>query len=237
MKYCSKCGASCADDARFCHYCGNSLAVNAVSTVVDVEPVDLEVGYRVVLFSIGTCKKSTAKEVLADLIGYTPSTVADLIKEAPVEIADELSYQQALIIAQAMAEYGMEVTIVDENNNYINVENNASLSSVFNSDGSIEAAALAVLATLTAVNRVHRYRKYKKSSLLSLLFKPLYQKKPPVHVRRTVSRDPEPARRISVHHNQAPRNNRLKNHVNDGFRSPNGNHAINRNGNNGRRSR
>ncbi|MBQ9036716.1 MAG: zinc ribbon domain-containing protein [Erysipelotrichaceae bacterium] len=198
MNYCSYCGSVVSDDARYCSNCGKPVNKTVVETLSTVnEPLDLDEGYRVVLFSKGTCTKSVAKEVLMDLLGYSSSTVLDLLNQVPVEIADELNYNQATVIAQALAEYGMEVTIVDEDDKYISVATNK-LSSVFDSTGALVAGALATLATLTAANRVHRYRKYRKPSLLSMLFKPLYKPAPLRHIRRTVSRDPEPARRIRI---------------------------------------
>ena len=198
MKYCPNCGSAVADSANYCPNCGRKINV---LTVYDEEPADLDSGYRVVLFSRGTCTLKTTKEVLCDLLGYSTSTVTDLLDNAPVEIADELTELQAVTIAQALAEYGMDVTIVDENDRYVDFTDKAN-DSVFDSTGELIAAALAVFSGLSAANRVHRYRKYKKPSLLSLLFRPKYRKKPPVHIRRKIHHAPEPSRRITV---QKPR--------------------------------
>ena len=200
MNYCPKCGTSVSSTARYCSNCGCALSSSEpVAYLADLadEPADRDDGYRVILFSRGTCSLKNTREVLSDLLGYTSSTVSDLLDNAPVEIADELTEIQAVTIAQALAEYGMEVTIVDEDNRYIDFSDKAT-DSVFDSAGSLIASALGVFAGLTAANRVHRYRKYKRPSLLSLLFKPKYKKSPPVHVRRKISRDPEPVRRIEV---------------------------------------
>ena len=198
MNYRKYCGNEVSDDARYCPNCGKPLTGTVVETVSPViEPDDLEDGYRVVLFSRGTCNKTTAKEVLMDLLGYSSATVLELLDQMPVEIADELNYTQATVIAQTLSEYGMEVTIVDENNKYVNVASNK-LTSVFDTTGALVASALATLATLTAANRIHRYRRYRKPGLLSLLFRPSYKPAPPKHIRRVVSRDPEPTRRISI---------------------------------------
>ena len=199
MKYCSKCGNEINDDANYCPYCGT--AVNTVMSVVsyEAEPEDLDYGYRVILYSKGTCTLRTAKEVLADLLGYSLATAGELLDCVPVEIADELTQLQAVTIGQALAEYGMDVAIVDEDNTYVDLTDRVS-SSVFTSTGALVTTALSVLATLSAANRVHSYRKYKKPSLLSLIFRPKYikPKAKPVHIRRTVNPRPEPSRRISV---------------------------------------
>ncbi|MBR0137167.1 MAG: zinc-ribbon domain-containing protein, partial [Erysipelotrichaceae bacterium] len=127
MKFCSNCGHLLEDSANFCSNCGK--AVNS-DPVYDYEPEDLDVGYRVVLISRGSCSVSNAKELLSDLLGYSSSTAKDLLDEAPVEIADELTEKQAVVLAQALAEYGMEITIVDENNTFVDFSSKAT-SSVF----------------------------------------------------------------------------------------------------------
>lgn len=204
MKYCSYCGSSVANNANFCPNCGGALT-DGTKTVTSVygEPVDLDTGYRIVLFSRGTCSLKNAKEVLCDLLGYTPATASDLLDNMPIEVADELTELQAVTIAQALAEYGMEVTTVDENDQYVDFTNKAT-KSVFDSTGALITSAIAALATLSAANRVHRYRRYKKPSLLQLLFRPRYAvPAPPIHRRRNVIRQPEPRYKYEVRRPQA----------------------------------
>ena len=197
MKYCTYCGSAMEDDANYCPNCGGEAYDAGAERPVTEEPEDLDVGYRIVLFSRGTCSLKTTKEVLCDLLGYTTATVEDLLENRPVEIADELTELQAVTIAQVLAEYGMEITIVDENNNYVDLSYKAQ-SSVFDNSGRMLDSALRTLATLSALNRVHRYRRYRKPSLLSLLFMPSYVRPRPVHVRRHINLDPEPRRRIVI---------------------------------------
>ena len=220
MKYCVTCGKAIEyDDAMFCPYCGKKIQTateiveedtmaaiwNGISTEdpIDVEPVtvlepeDIEEGYRVVLISRGTCTAKMAKEVICDLLGYTATTATSLLEEVPVELADELNERQAVVLAQALAEYGMQVTVVDENNRYVNIDSQAT-NTVYSATGDLTAAALAVISSLTAANRVHRYRRYKKPSLLDLIFRPAYKVPQPVHVRRKVVKEPESLRRITV---------------------------------------
>ena len=204
MKYCPYCGSSVANSANFCPNCGGALSENR-KTVTDVngEPVDLDVGYRVVLFSRGSCSLKNAREVLCDLLGYTSTTASDLLENMPIEVADELTELQAVTIAQALSEYGMEVTIVDENDQYVDFTDRAKRS-VFDSGGDLIASAVAALATLSAVNRVHRYRRYKRPSLLWWLFRPRYaMPMPPVHRRRNIVHHPEPRYRYEVRRPQA----------------------------------
>ena len=216
MKYCVGCGHELNDDDLYCPKCGKRQSDEETVYLADYldeieeEPEDLDEGYRVVLVSIGTCKKKTAREVLVDLLGYASSTVDDLLEEVPVEIADELSEIQANVLAKALYDYGMEVTVVDEDNVYVDITEDDD--SVYDDDGNLFESALLTLMTLKAANRVHRYRRYKKPSLLSLLFRPRRKRRPPVHIRRTVNRDPEPRRRMEVrkqpvHHDLAPKQN------------------------------
>ncbi|MBQ6559307.1 MAG: zinc ribbon domain-containing protein [Erysipelotrichaceae bacterium] len=197
MKYCTYCGSAMEDDANYCPNCGGEAYDAGAERPITEEPDDLDVGYRIVLFSRGTCSLKTTKEVLCDLLGYTTATVEDLLENMPVEIADELTELQAVTIAQVLAEYGMEITIVDEYNNYVDLSYKAQ-TSVFDDSGRMLDSALRTLATLSALNRVHRYRRYRKPSLLSLLFMPSYVRPRPVHVRRHINLDPEPRRRIVI---------------------------------------
>ncbi|MBR4422166.1 MAG: zinc ribbon domain-containing protein [Erysipelotrichaceae bacterium] len=197
MKYCTYCGSAMDDNANYCPNCGAEAYDAGMEKVITEEPEDLDVGYRVVLFSRGDCSLKVTKEVLSDLLGYSTTTVEDLLDNMPVEVADELTELQALTIAQVLAEYGMEVTVVDEEDNYVDLSDKAE-TSVFDSKGSMLESTLMVLATLSAYNRVHRYRRYRRPSLLSLLFRPRYRRPPFVHVRRHINRDPEPRKRIVI---------------------------------------
>ena len=195
MKYCAYCGASVADDARYCSNCGAALTDELSSSLS--EPADRNVGYRIILVSRGTCSNKQAREVLCDLLGYNTATAKDLLNNVPLEIADELTELQAVTIAQALCEYGMNVTIVDEDDRYVNMNDKAT-SSIFDNTGALIASAAAALATLNAANRVHRYRLYKRPGLRNLFFRPAYPRHDVVHVRRNVVPEPEPRRRYQV---------------------------------------
>ena len=191
------CGAVLSDDLKYCPYCGTKLDLDRNEEIRSLEPADKNEGYRIILISTGSCKTNTAKEVLIDLLGYTSTTARELLDEVPVEIADELNERQAIVLAQALSEYGMEVTIVDQNDTYVNFSNKE-LASVFDKKGALVGAALAVLSGLTAINRVHRYRKYRKPSIIDMIFAPQYTINRPYHIRRNISLDPEPRRRITI---------------------------------------
>ncbi len=197
MKYCTYCGSAMEDEANYCPNCGGEAYDAGAERPAAPEPEDLDIGYRIVLFSRGSCSLKTTKEVLCDLLGYSTATVEDLLDNMPVEVADELTELQAVTIAQVLAEYGMEITIVDENDQYVDLSHKAQIS-VFDSRGMMLESALQTLATLSALNRVHRYRRYRRPSFLSLLFMPSYVRPRPIHVRRHINLDPEPRRRIVI---------------------------------------
>ena len=85
MKYCTYCGSAMEDEANYCPNCGGEAYDAGAEKPVAAEPEDLDVGYRIVLFSRGSCSLKTTKEVLCDLLGYTTATVEDLLENMPVE--------------------------------------------------------------------------------------------------------------------------------------------------------
>ena len=202
MKQCIQCGHELNDDDLYCPKCGKKQRSDEVMLsdylpyVKEEEPEDLNEGYRVILISRGSCTIKAAKEVLSDLLGYSLATVKTLLDEVPVEIADELTETQARVLAKALDEYGMEVTVVDQYDYYVDIDDDED--SVYEEDGSLIESAYIILMSLTAANRVHRYRRYRKPGLLSLLFHPKKIRPRPTHIRRSVNRDPEPRRRMQV---------------------------------------
>ncbi len=202
MKQCIQCGYELNDDDLYCPKCGKKqhsdevMLADYLPYVKEEEPEDRDEGYRVILISRGSCTIKAAKEVLSDLLGYSLSTVKTLLDEVPVEIADELTETQARVLAKALDEYGMEVTVVNQYDYYVDIDDDED--SVYAEDGSLIESAYLVLMSLTAANRVHRYRRYRKPGLLSLLFHPKKIRPRPTHIRRSVNRDPEPRRRMQV---------------------------------------
>jgi len=84
----------------------------------------------------------------------------------------------------------MQVAVV-KGQNAVDLSGNAT-GSVFNSDGSFVAGALAALATITVANRIRSVRRWSLSNLISNLFRPRYRWDPPRHVTRApVRREPE----------------------------------------------
>ncbi len=207
--FCENCGAELTAQTNFCPYCGSrlqsatasiSLLNKAVSTAQSANE------YNLVLISRGTCDAATAGDLLEDVFGYTDSESGNLVKMAPVVVGENLTAEEASTVAQMYTEYGMQVSITDSKDQYVDLSSKAN-SSIFDNTGKLLAGAAAIIGALTVSNRIKSYRRYKKPSLLERLFRINYKPEPPVYKRsfrprldpmpvepRRTIRRPEPAR-------------------------------------------
>lgn len=214
--YCENCGAELAARANFCPYCGSrlqaatasmSLLNKAVSTAQSANE------YNLVLISKGTCDVTTAGDLLEDVFGYTDAESGNLVKMAPVVIGENLTAEEASTVAQMYTEYGMQVSITDRKDQYVDLSDKAK-SSIFDNNGKLLAGAAAIIGALTVANRIKSYRRYKKPSLLERLFHLNYKPEPPAYNRNFRPRlDPKPVeprrtiRRPEPEHHSAPQRN------------------------------
>lgn len=171
MAYCSKCGHLIPEGSNYCPNCGQ--AVNTFQS---------DKFYNVYIASLGSANKLAVKELLEDVLGYTASQAQQIVNVIPAQIATGLNIQQATYVAQAFAEYGVEITVGDDNGA-------ADLSqyargSVYNSDGSFLAGVAATLATLSAANRVREIRRWKRPSFWNIFFRTLFTPSAPARFRR-----------------------------------------------------
>lgn len=175
--YCPNCGAEIANGINFCPYCGTALtsATALTTTVSSITPAN---EYQLILVSRGTCDTSTLKSLLSDVFNYSSAEASSLVNNMPVQIAQNLSEEEASVIAQMFSEYGAEITVLDEKQTYVDLSKNAS-QSLFNMDGSLIAKAAAVIGALTIANKVTSYRTIRKPSLLERIFRPMFTPKPP----------------------------------------------------------
>lgn len=185
--FCGNCGAELTARTNFCPYCGSplqsgttaiSLLNKAASTAKDTNQ------YSLVLVSRGTCSAVTAGDLLEDVFGYTDAESGNLVRMAPVVVAENLTAQEAMTVAQMYTEYGMEVSITDRKDQYVDLTDRAT-SSVFDSNGSLLSTAAAVIGALTVANRISAYRRFKRPSLLERLFHVNYRPAPPPPYRRS----------------------------------------------------
>lgn len=141
--FCSNCGKKLADDVKFCPDCGTKV----------IRPAAAEQGERVMLLSLGTCAKTTGAALLETLCGYTEEEALLIVENAPIVVARGLSEAQARFLAQALAEYGMEVSVGDDGG-WRDWESNTT--SVWDNAGELVTGVAAALGLLGLNNRISR---------------------------------------------------------------------------------
>ena len=183
--YCGNCGAELTEQTNFCPYCGSRLqnATPSISLLNKASSAARSTNvYNLVLVSTGTCDRVTAGDLLEDVFGYTDEESSNLVSMVPVVVGENLTSQEATTVAQMFTEYGMEVSITDKQDQYVDLTGGAT-SSVFDGAGTLLAGAAAVISALTVANRITSYRRYKRPSLLERLFRISYRPHVPVHKR------------------------------------------------------
>ena len=138
--------------------------------------------YNLVLVSRGNCNAVMAGDLLEDVFGYTDAESANLVNMAPVVVGENLTAEEAATVAQMFTEYGMQVSVTDREDKYVDLTGNAT-SSLFDNSGNLLAGAAAIIGALTVANRITSYRRYKKPSLLERLFHLRYDPAPPAYHR------------------------------------------------------
>lgn len=195
MSFCPHCGGQLTLDAQFCPYCGQAVAgYTPAAPTVPVMPVAGGQDYSLVLVSTGSCPRSSADDVLEDVLGYSHLESNALVRAVPTQIAQDLNMQQAQYIAQALTEYGMQVAVYS-GMNAVDLGQYAT-GPIFNSDGSFIAGVAAAIAGIGAVNRIRRFTRWTRPLPPVHLFTPRYRAPaPPRHVRRSILRPaaPKPA--------------------------------------------
>lgn len=142
--FCTNCGTRLQDGANFCPNCGTQ--VKAV-----VQPVNQ--GNMVMLVSLGDCKRATAAALLQQICGYEADDALLIVDSAPITIARGLNDAQAKLLAQALAEYGLEVSVYD-GTGWRELESTAT--SVWDQTGALIASVASALGLFTLNNRIGR---------------------------------------------------------------------------------
>ena len=237
--YCPNCGAELASVTNFCPYCGSSLqtATTSVSLLNKASAAANETNnYNLVLVSKGSCDATKAGDLLEDVFGYTDAESGNLVSMAPVVVGENLTMTEATTVAQLYTEYGMQVSITDENEKYVDLSSNAT-KSVFDSNGKLLAGVAAVIGAITVANRIKSYRTYKKPSLLERIFSLGYKPEPPEYhrnFRKKIETPPELHRRtIRKPDQNAHASPSHQQHSNHTAGKPEGNHGGGHNDNHG----
>lgn len=183
--FCKNCGAELADGANFCSYCGQALTETTTSISLmnkAVSTANADDRYSLVLVSSGSCDKTTTGDLLEDVFGYTDAESANLVSMAPVVVGEKLTASEAQTVAQLFSEYGAQVSITNQQDQYVDLTSTAT-KSVFDGSGKLLTGAAAIIGALTVANRIKSYRRFKKPSLLERLFRLNYTPQAPVYQR------------------------------------------------------
>ena len=217
--YCENCGAELSTQTNFCPYCGSALrtvtpSISLINKAVSTANLSNE--YNLVLISRGSCDAVTAGDLLEDVFGYTDAESSFPVKNAPIVVGENLTEDEASTVAQMYTEYGMQVSITDSQDQYVDLSDKAN-TSVFDKSGKLLSGAAAIIGALTVANRISSYRRYKKPSLLERLFRISYKPEPPVYQRRFRPRlDPKLAAPRRTIRRPAPAAQRPKPHHSSG---------------------
>lgn len=182
--YCKNCGAE-VNNGNFCPYCGQALTETTASISLlnkAVSTANLNDQYNLILVSCGTCDRTMAGDLLEDIFGYTDSESSGLIAMAPVVVGERLNENEARTVAQLLTEYGVQVSVTNQHDQYVDLTGTAT-TSVFDTAGNLLSGVASIIGTLTVSNRIRSYRRYKKPSLLERLFSLKYQPNPPIYQR------------------------------------------------------
>ena len=182
--YCKNCGAE-VTGGNFCQYCGQPLTETTTSISLlnkAVSTAKLDNQYSLILVSCGTCSKTMTGDLLEDIFGYTDAESTTLVNMAPVAVGERLTINEAQTVAQLLSEYGVQVSVTNQQDQYVDLSSKATRS-VFDNNGNLLASAAAIIGALTVSNRIRSYRRFHKPSLLERLFHLAYKPAPPVYRR------------------------------------------------------
>ena len=142
--FCSNCGIQLAAGVNFCPNCGTRVKAPAAST---------NPGNMVMLVSVGTSNRATAAALLARICGYSEEEALLIVDSAPITVARGLNDAQARYLAQALAEYGIEVSVCDGSGWR---EWESSSTSVWDQAGGLLASVASALGLMGMGNRISR---------------------------------------------------------------------------------
>lgn len=143
--FCPNCGTQLADGVNFCPNCGEKVA--AIAQAAN------ENDNRVMLLSLGNCARATAAALLHQICGYDTDDALLIVDNAPITVARNLNDDQARFLAQALCEYGLEVSVYD-GNGWRDWE--SASGSVWDQTGDLVNAVAVALGLMSSGNRISR---------------------------------------------------------------------------------
>ena len=143
--FCPNCGTQLSSGVNFCPNCGTRVS-NLSASVPNP-------GNMVMLVSLGNSNRATAAALLARICGYDDDDALLIADSAPIVVARGLSDAQARYLAQALAEYGIEVAVSDGKGWR---EWESEKTSVWDQAGGLMASVASALALLGLGNRISR---------------------------------------------------------------------------------
>ena len=147
--FCPNCGTQLGNGVNFCPNCGTKVVA---VTPMAINPTAAQ-GNMVMLLSLGACARATAAVLLQQLCGYGTDEALIIVDSAPITVARGLTDAQARYLAQAFAEYGMEVSVYD-GNGWRDWESGNT--SVWDQAGGMLTAVAAALGLISVDNRITR---------------------------------------------------------------------------------
>lgn len=155
--YCPNCGAQLTAGANFCANCGAQLNITTtlspatVVTPAAANPYAAAQGCTVMLLSLGSCTVASASSLIQQLCGYAADEALLIAQSAPVAVAQNLTELQANTLAQALCEYGLEISVYD-GSGWRELESPST--SVWSQAGTLIAKAASALGLIGAANRI-----------------------------------------------------------------------------------
>lgn len=147
--FCSNCGVALDAGVNYCPNCGTRVKDNAAAA----HTVSTDRNDRVMLVSTGDCSRGTACALLQQICGYTAEEGYTILDNTPIVIARGLNDVQARYLAQALSEYGLEVSVYD-GDGWREME--SSDTSVWDDTGALLSAVTFVLGIIGLDNRITR---------------------------------------------------------------------------------
>ena len=146
--FCSNCGVQLAGGVNFCPNCGAKVIAGVVTPTASVPQ-----GNMLMLVSTGNCSRATAAALLQQLCGYAADEALLILDSAPITVARGLTDAQARYLAQAFAEYGLEVSVYD-GTGWREWESEST--SVWDKTGALLTGVASALGLMTLNNRITR---------------------------------------------------------------------------------